>query len=651
MTSSSETSADSRQSPEKRLFPVLYLFAVITLDLAISNSARAQPGSSNSSAPGDHPVISALDRTDSFDTKMKLLEAAWKREDYDLARSLTHSLRDTVIQTQNEIEEPVSSLIETPQYRDVDSLHNSWQHWARGWKYCKIVTLEETVGEVRTSEPVEVTLGFPDDQVSSLGREIRIARIKDGHLIEVPSQVYNELRRGNERFCTILWMADSAPKQKQDYFVFYGNPDAELPEYPSDLETQGEGFGLDISNAYFKASLSRQTGQLERLTLRREHGLELFSGGQGHGEPPGIDWAHDYVDADHFQKFRISLWETCPDYEVIKGPLCTIVRRWGFPYSPVHPVYSPARVHISVEYRFYSGLPWFHKSGSMKAVQNLEAAALRDDEWVFSGHSFTDKLWMTREGELRQGDVDTDHQNDIWGVGFYNKDSKDSFMALFLEHTAAGLPELKHSGAPTLSYRWHGQLWSRYPLPVKTVPAGAVVRQKNAYLAIPFTEQEGKKTIEKTRRCMMNPFIVSESSTQEFPRSAAEPITNSRLARQGEAGEQSVIKQQVWEALRDCKDAQLYKSDINVVDLGLVYDVRVRGDVVTVVMAMPHQGRPLLGYFIDGSISVHPTKSVPVRERLMLIPGIRQVAVVQTWSPGWSSNRLTNDGRKKLGLE
>ena len=115
-------------------------------------------------------------------------------------------------------------------------------------------------------------------------------------------------------------MLDSQPKQKQDLLIFYGNPDAELPQYPSDLVTVGEGVGLDISNAHFKASLSRQTGQLERLVLRREHGLELFSGGEGHGEPPGIDWAHDYVDEGNFQKLRISLWDHCPDYRSHSWP-------------------------------------------------------------------------------------------------------------------------------------------------------------------------------------------------------------------------------------------------------------------------------------------------------------------------------------------
>ena len=119
----------------------------------------------------------------------------------------------------------------------------------------------------------------------------------------------------------------------------------------------------------------------------------------------------------------------------------------------------------------------------------------------------------------------------------------------------------------------------------------------------------------------------------------------------GEAGDSTISKPVIWDALRDCKDAQLYTADISIVDLGLVYDVSVRGDVVTIVMAMPHRGRPMVGYFTDGSISVHPTFSLPVRERLMRIKGVKQVVVEQAWEPAWNSNRVTNSGRTKLGLE
>jgi metal-sulfur cluster biosynthetic enzyme len=235
-------------------------------------------------------------------------------------------------------------------------------------------------------------------------------------------------------------------------------------------------------------------------------------------------------------------------------------------------------------------------------------------------------------------------QNDkLWAVGFANLQSKDSFVALFLEHKAEGLPELKHTGSPNLFYRWHGNVWSRYPLPVKQVPAGAVLYQKNAYAAIPFTAADGPRMLEELRRRLVNPLAASAG---HVPKDAAAETCPGRLARPGEAGDSPIPKKALWEALRDCKDEQLYVADINVVDLGLVYDLRVRGDVVHVVMAMPHRGRPRLGYFTYGSGG----HSMPVQQRLLKVPGVKNVVVEQTWEPGWSSNRLTDQGRRKLGL-
>ncbi len=44
--------------------------------------------------------MSYQDRTESLEQKMALLEAAWEKKDYRLARALAHSLRNTVLQTQ-----------------------------------------------------------------------------------------------------------------------------------------------------------------------------------------------------------------------------------------------------------------------------------------------------------------------------------------------------------------------------------------------------------------------------------------------------------------------------------------------------------------------------------------------------------------------
>ena len=583
------------------------------------------------------------ERTDTFEEKLRLLDAAWRKKDFRLARSLAHSLRHTTTQAQAEEESPGQPLPPPAHFDLVESLPAPWRSWARGWKCCRAIYLDETLGIERPLEPVEVLLSFPADQVMSLAREVRVARVTDGVLREVPCQVHGEIRRGRERLAKVLFMAGGRMHQRQTHLIFHGNPDAELPAYPTDLETRGEGFALDIENEFYKASLSRQMGQLERMSLKRGYGLELVAGGEGHGEPPGIDWAHDYAASGHFQKLRVTLWETCPDYEVVRGPLATIVRRWGFPHSPVHPVFTPGRLHVDVEYRFYAGLPWFHKSGTMRAIKDFEASALRDDEWVFTGQPFTDIVWMGPDGKLRIGAVDAAHRDNLWGVGFFNKESKDSFIALFLEHKAEGLPELKHSASPTLFYPSHGHVWSRYPLPVKQVPEGAVLHQKNACVVLPFTAADGPRMIEDLRHRLVNPLPVSAG---EVPKDAAAKECPGRLARPGEAGDSPIPKQALWDALRDCKDEQLYTAGINVVDLGLVHDLRVRGDVVHVLMAMPHRGRPRLGYFAFGSGG----NSMPVQQRLMKVPGVGKVIVDQTWEPGWNSNRLTDEGRRKLGL-
>ena len=52
-------------------------------------------------------------------------------------------------------------------------------------------------------------------------------------------------------------------------------------------------------------------------------------------------------------------------------------------------------------------------------------------------------------------------------------------------------------------------------------------------------------------------------------------------------------------------------------------------------------------YFTFGSGG----NSVPVQQRLLKVPGVGKVIVEQTWEPGCNSNRLTEDGRRKLGLK
>lgn len=588
-------------------------------------------------------------QSDSFEVKMKMLQTAWDKKDYRLARALTNSLRISELQAQAENEDLGKPLIGADQFATVASLPNAWKNWAIGWKYYKMLNLEEKVGILRKAEPVEVLLSFQASQTDSLAREIRVAEIKDGVLIEVTSQVFSEIRRGAEKICKLLFLADNQGNEKRNYLIFYGNPDAELPNYETDLKVTGEGYGLDIENEYFTAHLSKQTGQLARMVLKREHGLEIYSGGQGHGEPPGIDWAHDYVSEDNFQKLRISLWEECPDFEVIRGPICTIIRRWGLPYSPVHPIFSPARMNMDIEYRFYAGLPYFHKFGHMSALKTFDMVYIRDDEWVFTGQSFTDIMWVNAVGKVQIGEVPEESADKLWGVGFFNRDTRDSFIGLFLDHHTDGFQEPSHNGSPNFYYKWHGHFWQRWPVPkgIKTIPEGAVFHQKNAYVTLPFDIQNGPSKIESLRKELINPLSAAPAVLQQ---NIATKQSSNRLARLAEAQDSPISKDLIWKALRDVKDPQFYTADINIVDLGLVYDVTVRGSIVKILMAMPHRGRPLGSYFAYGSNVVHPTVSKNILTAVYEVPGVMKVIMEQIWHPGWSSNMLTDDGRKKLGI-
>jgi metal-sulfur cluster biosynthetic enzyme len=590
--------------------------------------------------------IRHADHTDTVQEKLRLLQIAYQSGRYDLALSLTESLKDTIT-----FERQISDVLGPPQLADnravsVADLPDPWASWARGWAFCKFVSLFETVGIARIQEPVELTASFPVDRTTDLFREIRVVRIDpaNGTLHEIPCQVDEETRRADQRHCKIVFFADVAAHRQATYLVLYGNPNAERTDYVTDLRTTGQGYGLDIDNNYYLARLARQNGQLERLIYKREHSLELYAGGKGHGEPPGIDWGHDYVDHDGFQKYRMRNWADCPNDEVVAGPLRVRVRRYGFPHSPLHPVFTPSRMHIDQTYHFYAGLPYFLKTGTMEMVKDFSIQAMRDDEWVFSGYSFTDMLWVDRQGKLHEGTVPSDQVDDIWGVGFYQKTSRDAFIALRLDHSAHGMDAIDHSGPPTLHYAGHGQLWSRYPANQADFKTGTSIRQTNAYFVTPYPEENAGPEIESVRHRLRHPLEVRPA---DLPRSA-NARTGGSLARPGETPESAPLKPAIWNALRDVKDEQFYKADANVVDMGYIYDVRIRDGHVHVIVTMPHRGRPVYQFLAaqgGGRISEG------IRERLLKLDGVVGVVVDHTWNPPWTGARLTPAGRSEMGLD
>ena len=123
--------------------------------------------------------------------------------------------------------------------------------------------------------------------------------------------------------------------------------------------------------------------------------------------------------------------------------------------------------------------------------------------------------------------------------------------------------------------------------------------------------------------------------------------STTRLARDGETSETSGLKPAIWDAMRRVRDEQLYTVDANVVDMGLVYDVQVRLGVAYVLVTMPHRGRPSYEFLVTQGGG---RLTEGIRERVLKIPGVRDVVVDLTWEPGWTVARMTDAGRQAIGL-
>ncbi|HEY0969829.1 MAG TPA: metal-sulfur cluster assembly factor [Gemmatimonadales bacterium] len=93
---------------------------------------------------------------------------------------------------------------------------------------------------------------------------------------------------------------------------------------------------------------------------------------------------------------------------------------------------------------------------------------------------------------------------------------------------------------------------------------------------------------------------------------------------------------QVKLALRRVKDPELH---LNIVDLGLVYDIRVEGAAVTVDMSLTSPGCPS-GPEIVGD----------VEQQARTVEGVEQVTVNIVWSPMWTPERIEPRVRAYLGF-
>ncbi|MDX2184534.1 MAG: metal-sulfur cluster assembly factor [Gemmatimonadaceae bacterium] len=93
---------------------------------------------------------------------------------------------------------------------------------------------------------------------------------------------------------------------------------------------------------------------------------------------------------------------------------------------------------------------------------------------------------------------------------------------------------------------------------------------------------------------------------------------------------------QVKLALRKVKDPEL---NLNIVDLGLIYDIKVDAGNVQIDMSLTSPGCPS-GPEIMGQAD----------QAIKNVPGVSDVAVNLVWSPPWSPERIEPRIRAYLGF-
>ena len=77
---------------------------------------------------------------------------------------------------------------------------------------------------------------------------------------------------------------------------------------------------------------------------------------------------------------------------------------------------------------------------------------------------------------------------------------------------------------------------------------------------------------------------------------------------------------------------------VNIVDLGLVYEVKVENGDVYITMTMTTPGCPL-----------HESISKGAEEAVRQLPGVENVKVDLVWEPAWTPERMSDWARKQLG--
>jgi len=98
-----------------------------------------------------------------------------------------------------------------------------------------------------------------------------------------------------------------------------------------------------------------------------------------------------------------------------------------------------------------------------------------------------------------------------------------------------------------------------------------------------------------------------------------------------------ITKEQIIETLKSVYDPEI---PVNIVDLGLIYNVEVNENNIKVDMTLTAPGCPMASYIAKMA-----------EEALKKIEGVGDVKVNIVWEPRWTPEMISEEGKKVLGMK
>jgi probable FeS assembly SUF system protein SufT len=167
--------------------------------------------------------------------------------------------------------------------------------------------------------------------------------------------------------------------------------------------------------------------------------------------------------------------------------------------------------------------------------------------------------------------------------------------------------------------------------PATVIPAGDKLTLP-AGLNVFITQSLGGNVTVRTEQGLFQIAREHASAIKDFTVAAPEatPVT-------GDFSEEAV-----WAALKTCFDPEI---PVNIVDLGLVYDLAVEKTatgthIVEVKMTLTAPG-----------CGMGPVIAEDARAKIAALPTVERAAVHIVWDPQWTPQMISPLGRKTLGLE